>query len=265
MIYAIKILSFAQNNKGDIMKNKLFLDMADSLTKENNIKLDEKVKNNIKTSYFEIDDTNKSRLKKEEGEYFTISFNEDILNKFPKYLEKEIIKVLKYFKKRINNYGTTLIVGLGNSSISCDSLGPKTTNKVIATNHYLDFLTIPKVALFVPEVIGKTGISSFELIKMLVKTIKPSLIIVIDSLETNNHKRLNNCIEISNCGIIPGSAIMTNKKISSKTFNIPLIAIGVPLVIEIDKKHMYTSLNIDDVINKLSDVLANALNNIFLE
>lgn len=247
------------------MKNKLFLDMADSLLDNDKNKITQRIKNNIKTSYFEIDSSNKKKLKREEGEYFTISYNEEILNEYPKYLTKEIIRVLKYFKTKINNYGTTLIIGLGNSSISCDSLGPKTTNKVIATNHYIDFLTIPKVALFVPEVIGKTGISSFELIKMLVNTIKPSLIIVIDSLATNNHKHLNNCIEISNCGIIPGSAIMTNKKISSKTFNIPLIAIGVPLVIEVEKNKLYTSLTVDETIEKLSDVLSNALNNLFLK
>ena len=246
------------------MKNKLFLDMADSMNPNDKNLLDEKIKNKIKTSYYEIDSSNKDRLKKEEGEYFTITYTDDVLDNFPKYLNKEIIKILKYFKKKVNNYGTTLIVGLGNSSIPCDSLGPKTTNKVIPTNHYFDFLTIPKVALFVPEVIGKTGISSFELIKMLVNYIHPSLIIVIDSLATNNHKRLNHCIEISNCGIIPGSALKTNKKISSKTFNIPLIAIGVPLVIEVDK-FMYTSLNINSYIDKLSDIISSSLNDLFLK
>ena len=246
------------------MKNKLFLDMADSIDNENLLKKNEKTKNNIVTSYFEVNKNNKNRLKRDSGDYFTITYNEDVLYKYPSDLKKEIIKVLKYFKKNIINYGTTLIVGLGNSSISCDSLGPQTTNKVIATNHYLDFLTIPKVALFVPEVIGKTGISSFELIKMLVNTLKPSSIIVIDSLATNNSRRLNNCIEISNTGIIPGSAIMTNKKISSKTFNIPLIAIGVPLVIEIEN-NIYTSTDIDEKVNRISNVIADALNTLFLK
>ena len=245
------------------MKNKLFLDVAENFWQNNLEKRNEKIKDDIKVSLYEVDDTNYKKLKRSKGEYITISYTDEVINEYSKVLKKEIIKVLKYFKKPINNYGTTLIVGLGNSSISCDSLGPKTTNKIIATNHF-NYLTIPKVALFVPEVIGKTGISSFDLIKMLVASLKPSLIIVIDSLSTNNEKRLNRCIEISNTGIIPGSALKTNKKISSKTFNIPLISIGIPLVIEVNKK-MFTSVNIDEEVNKLSDVLALALNDLFLK
>ncbi len=264
MTFAIKNDLFAQNNKGDTMKNKLFLDLSDSIFKNNGYKLEESIKNDIKTSFFEVNTSNKQQLKRDTGKYFTISFKDETLNNYSKYLQKEIIRVLKYFKKAINNYGTTLIIGLGNSSVICDALGPKTTNKVIATNHYVDFLTIPKVALFVPEVIGKTGISSFALIKMLVNSLHPSSIIVIDSLSTNNPKRLNRCIEISNTGIIPGSAIKTNRKISSKTFNIPLISIGVPVVIEVNKQ-MYTSLNINEEIEKLSSVIGNALNELFLK
>ena len=246
------------------MKNKLFLDMAQMKLQSEEDKILEHVRNGIKTSFFEVDESNKHRLKRDIGKYYTLSYNDEILNMYPKYLVKEVIKVLKILKKNISNYGTTLIVGLGNSSISCDSLGPKTTNKVIATNHYLDFLTIPKVALFVPEVIGKTGISSYDLIKMLVNNLKPSSIIVIDSLSTTNPKYLNHCIEISDCGIIPGSAISTNKKISAKTFKIPVIAIGVPVVIDI-KRNLYTSTDIDLIINKTSDIIAEALNNLFLK
>ena len=246
------------------MKNKLFLDMADALKENEGIKLDEKKKSGLKISYFEIDKSNTKRLKRQEGKYYTISYDQNILNNYDKLLTKEIIKILKILKKDIPNYGTTLIIGLGNSSVTCDSLGPKTTNKIIATNHYIDFLTVPKVALFVPEVIGKTGISSFELIKMLVKDLKPSSIIVIDSLSTKNYKRLNNCIEISNSGIIPGSAIMTNKEISSKTFNIPVIAIGVPLVIEIGQK-LFTTPDIESIISKTSEVIASSLNTLFLK
>ncbi len=264
MTFAIKKPLFGQNNSGDIMKNNLFLDLAPTMLKTNGYKIKQNIKNDIKISYFEIDEEKKKHLKRDIGQYFTISFKENILKNYPKYLKREVIKVLKSFKKSIPNYGTTLIIGLGNSSVTCDALGPKTTNKIIATNHYVDFLTIPKVALFVPEVIGKTGISSFSLIKMLVNSLHPSLIIVIDSLVTNNYKNLNRCIEISDTGIIPGSAIKTNRKISYKTFNIPLISIGVPLVIDVNKK-MLTSINVDEELDLISDVIAEALNDLFLK
>ena len=99
---------------------------------------------------------------------------------------------------------------------------------------------------------------------MLVHNLKPSLIIVIDSLATNNYSRLNNCIEISDTGIIPGSALMTNRKISSKTFNIPLITIGAPLVLK-NKNMILTSPNVKQVVDNLSTIIANALNYLFLK
>ena len=103
---------------------------------------------------------------------------------------------MKILKELFKNLKTTdpLIIGLGNSQVLCDSLGVQTTNKIMATNHFTDFLSLPKVAIFNPEVTEKTGISSFSLIEMVVKKLKPSMIIMIDSLATSNKDYLNNCI-----------------------------------------------------------------------
>ena len=132
----------------------------------------------------------------------------------------------------------------------------------MATNHFNDFLNIPKVALFNPEVTEKTGISSFSLIEMVVKKLNPTIIIMIDSLATNNEMYLNNCIEINNTGIIPGSAIKENKKIDAKTFGIPVIAIGVPLVIE-RNKNLFTTPNVKEIIDLTSKIISDALNDLF--
>ena len=132
----------------------------------------------------------------------------------------------------------------------------------MATNHFTDFLNIPKVALFNPEVTEKTGISSYSLIEMVVKKLKPSVIIMIDSLATTDKDILNNSIEINNTGIIPGSAIKDNKRIDKNTFGIPIIAIGVPLVLEEEKK-MYTTPNVEEIINLTSTIISDALNDLF--
>ena len=123
----------------------------------------------------------------------------------------------------------------------------------MATNHFTDFLNLPKVAIFNPEVTEKTGISSFSLIEMVVKKLKPSMIIMIDSLATSNKDYLNNCIEINNTGIIPGSAIKDNKRIDENTFGIPVIAIGVPLALEIGRD-MYSTPNVGEVIDVVSNI-----------
>lgn len=239
---------------------KVFMDVA-SIIKEEKLKIDEKKGNGYTVNHFKVDSTNEKTLKRIKGDYFSIHFDYISLHKQQKALKKEVMRILKAFfePKTITK---PLIIGLGNSSILCDSLGVQTTNKVMATNHFDDFLSLPKVAIFNPEVTQKTGIRSFSLIEMVVKKLKPSVIIMIDSLATSNEEYLNNCIEINNTGIIPGKALKDNKKIDSSTFQIPLIAIGVPLVIDFNKK-LYTTPNVHEVIDLTSEIIAQALNDLF--
>ncbi len=242
-----------------IMK-KAFMDVSKIL--ENNLfKIEEKKYRGYRVSHFCVDYRSEKLIRKIRGEYFTITFDYVSLHEKAKSIKKELIKILRILFKDLKTTDP-LIIGLGNSSILCDSLGVNTTKKVMATNHFTDFLNMPKVALFNPEVTEKTGISSYSLIEMVVKKLKPSMIIMIDSLATNNEEYLNNCIEINNTGIIPGSAIKDNKKIDKNTFNIPVIAIGVPLVLEIKKK-MYTTPHVGEIIDTTSNIISEALNDLF--
>ena len=244
------------------MKNKMFLDAASEIIKQNNYTIEEQKKRGFKVSHFKVDDFNFRALKQSKGDYYTIIYDNSFLNKYPKRLSKAVGTVLNEILKNYKKNGTTLIIGLGNSSIVGDSIGPTTVSKIIATNHYDDFLTIPKIALFSPEVIGKTGISSFKLIKMLVNNLEPDTIIMIDALATTTKEKLNSAIEISDAGIIPGSAINTNKAITSSTFGIPVVSIGIPLMIDFEKE-LYTTPNIESIVEKTSDIIANAINTIY--
>ena len=243
------------------MKQKLFMDLA--VNKHNDkLLINSKKYNSIVVNHYLLDEETSKSLKKEPGEFYSINFTEEDLALKKKLILKEVTKSLK---KLLSLYHTerTLIIGLGNSTIEADSIGVKTTNKIIATNHYNDFLTIPKVALFNPEVTEKTGINSFNLIKLVVTDLKPNCIIIIDSLATKHKDYLNKCIEINNTGIIPGSALRDNREINKKTFNIPVITSGVPLVLEINKD-LYTTPNIAVINDLLSDIISDAINNINL-
>ena len=129
----------------------------------------------------------RSKKKLDEMEVYTYNqknekdFRVIFFNNINNSLYKELVKSLNIFLEKYN-VSKTLVVGLGNSLVLADSLGPKTTSKIIATNQYNDFLTIPKIALFNPEVVERTGIMSFDLIKLVVKEINPECIIIIDSL-----------------------------------------------------------------------------------
>lgn len=250
---------YFHNNNGVVMK-KVFMDSA-KIIKNNMLKIDEKTIHGVEVVHFKVDASNEKMIKRIRGDYFSINFDYVTLHTEEKIIKKELMKILKAFFKG-ESPTKPLIIGLGNSSILCDSLGVSTTNKVMATNHFNDFLALPKVALFNPEVTEKTGISSFSLIEMVVKKLKPTVIIMIDSLATDNTIYLNNCIEINNTGIIPGSAIRENKKIDSKTFGIPVIAIGVPLVLN-KHKNLYTTPNAKEIIDLTSKIISDALNDLF--
>ena len=145
---------------------KLFLDCS-KIIDDNLYKVDEVKHKYFKTSHFKVDKSSEKTLKRIRGDYYTISYDYFDLVKHQDMIVKELMKILKLFLRE--KISKPLIIGLGNSSIICDSLGVNTTNKVMATNHFKDFLNMPKVALFNPEVTEKTGISSFSLIEMVVK------------------------------------------------------------------------------------------------
>lgn len=243
------------------MKENLFMDLAVNY-KKNNILVSRKKYNDLVLSHYLVDEASSKDLKKDIGDFYSITFTEEILLKKHSILYKVIKKILKNILKEYNTE-KTLIIGLGNSSIASDSFGVKTTNKIIATNQYNDFLTIPKIALFNPEVTEKTGINSFNLIKLVVNDYKPNCIIMIDSLATKNINYLNKCLEINNVGIIPGGALRDNREISAKTFGIPVISIGIPLVIK--QNHvLFSTPNVEEINENISDILSSCLNDILL-
>ncbi len=245
------------------MKQQLFLDNAIE-------KINHKEKNtvtktsNYKTTHYLVSKENKKEYKKEVGDYFVISFKYETMFTKTSILTKEVEKIIKSFLKKYQNNDKVLIIGLGNKDVDADALGYFVTNKLIATNHYEDFLTIPKIALFNPSVTEKTGISSYKLIEMVVKDLNPDCIIMIDSLKTNNKDYLNQAIEINDTGIIPGIILNSPKEINKKTFNIPVLSIGVPTCLEIEK-NLYTSTTIHEVLSLSSTIISNALNNIFIK
>ena len=72
-----------------------------------------------------------------------------------------------------------------------------------------------------------------EVIKGIVDNIKPKLIIVIDSLASKSIERISSTVQLSDTGIVPGAGVgNTRSEISKNTLGIPVIAIGIPTVVE---------------------------------
>lgn len=204
-----------------IIENKDQSNYKTTLTTKNNIKIE----NTFSSNHVE--------------RYTTISFN-DISDKDNHYQVEEVfVTELKSYLKgiKLTEEDTVLVVGLGNSNSTPDSLGPQTIKQVLVTRYLFALGDVEEgyqnVASLAPEVTATTGIETSELIKSLSKNINAKLLIVIDALAASSLSRVNKTIQITNTGIHPGSGVGNNRKeISFETLNIPVIAIGVPTVVD---------------------------------
>ena len=198
----------------------------------------EEVINNIKISRVVMDKNN--LLNKKEGNYITIELT-DITNyedreNVGKVLVTEIKDILN--KNNIKDNYECLVIGLGNKKSTPDALGPMVIDNILVTRHLFELNAdvkegIRKVSAIIPGVMGNTGIETIDIIKGIVDNVKPKFIIVIDSLCASSIERLNKTIQLTDTGIHPGSGIGNmRKEISKDTLGIPVIAIGVPTVVE---------------------------------
>ena len=132
-----------------------------------------------------------------------------------------------------------LVAGLGNREITADSIGPKTVDRLTVTRHirehdealFNSYFRVPLCAI-APGVLGQTGIETAELVGGVAKTAKPDLILAVDALAARATERLGATVQISDSGIFPGSGIGNRRsEISMRTLGVPVIAIGVPTVV----------------------------------
>ncbi len=194
----------------------------------------------ITISNISLDEENAKKLNKSVGDYTTIYFD-DITDNTNYYnvlriLTLEMRKMLKN-SNILDNY-SCMIIGLGNEKSTADSLGVTTAKKVTVTKHIYDLTgSLEKgyriTTCLIPGVMGTTGIETSDIISSVVNKTKPDFIIVIDALASDSVDRLLKTIQITNTGINPGSGIGNNRKeISENIFKVPVIAIGVPTVVE---------------------------------
>ncbi len=174
------------------------------------------------------------------GDYVTIEIDEmlqsdeDIIDRGARAVSEELKKLVAN-----KNLDSVLVVGLGNRYITPDSIGPKAVGKITVTRHItkeanmgFDF-SVRAVSAVAPGVLGITGIETGEIVKGVVQHVKPSLIIAVDALAARKLSRLGTTVQLSDTGICPGSGVGNNRKeLTEKTLGVPVIAIGVPMVVD---------------------------------
>lgn len=231
----------------------------------------------VKISTVKLTDKKAARiLQKPVGTYCTVEFDRlDFVSD-----TSDIIKAtVKAFKSVVcGRTENALVVGLGNTDITPDSLGPFVADRVLATRHLSNELKqdlglegLKSVCCLSPNVLGKTGIESYDLITAAAKMINPDIIIAVDALAARSPERLCRTIQISDSGICPGAGVNNaRKELSFGTIGIPVIAVGVPTVIDAngffkaDENMMVTPKEIDLLTEKAVQILSRAIN-IFLQ
>ncbi len=229
----------------------LALERRDIYQKVNNLKqidgiksTEEEINEKLKVTRVEILNKNGEKaIGKPVGNYVTIDVkklklaeDEDI-QKASEVVTKELKKIINI---HTDKQGDILVVGLGNIYVTPDALGPKVINEIDFTRHIIKYLqqyvdegTRP-VSAISPGVLGTTGIETVEILKGIVDNIHPKLLIVIDALASRSIDRISSTIQISDTGIVPGAGVgNTRQEISQTTLGIPVIALGIPTVVEL--------------------------------
>ena len=226
------------NKEIDLSKYQIRTDLAIDYVEEKSelkgVKHKTDIINGITVTNVELENNN--ILNKKKGKYITLEFEDvtDVENR-KSVIDTLTLVLKKMLKLKKDSFG--LIVGLGNDKSTPDSLGPLVVNDIIVTNHLylLGELSnnYKRLSAINPGVMGETGIETSDIIDSIVKKIKPNFLIVIDSLASKSIERLNKTIQITDTGIHPGSGIGNKRKeISFETLGIPVIAIGVPTVVD---------------------------------
>ena len=186
---------------------------------------------------------------------------------------------------------SVLVAGLGNRDVTPDALGPQAVSNLMITRHLIREYGREMMGMdgccvvsgIVPGVMAQTGMETSEILQGIIEETRPDLLIVIDALAARSTRRLGRTVQITDTGIQPGSGVGNHRgSLTKESLGIPVIAIGVPTVVEAAAivydaqgncekmpPHLngmfVTPKNIDEMIKQLSFTLSEALIMVFSE
>lgn len=199
-------------------------------------------------------------LGKPVGSYFTLEADRLLLpdEDFHSEVSDELANVLKELAEHalgkkegeekvapfLHGQPVILVAGLGNQSVTPDSLGPRTVNNLSVSQNETGLKAIA------PGVMAQTGMETARILSGLIREIKPDLVIAIDALAARSIRRLGTTIQLTDTGIHPGSGVGNHRhSLTKETLGIPVLAVGVPTVVG-------AAAIVHDTISALTGVLA---------
>jgi spore protease len=216
---------------------------GENLSQIEGVIIKEKDVDDIKVSLVEVTEKGAEQLGKKAGRYLTVEVQgirqQD--TKLQQKVEEIFAKEFSHFLEGtgIKKDASCLVVGLGNWNVTPDALGPMVCENLLITRHLFELQPenveegYRSVGSLVPGVMGLTGIETSDIIFGVVEKTKPDFVIAIDALAARSIERVNSTIQVSDTGIHPGSGVGNKRKeLSKETLGVPVIAIGVPTVVD---------------------------------
>jgi len=193
--------------------------------------------------------------------FYDYAHDADTCDNISNTLKEELLKIFNSFNLSEND--SVLVAGLGNPLIVSDSLGEKVCRKIIPTKNRVgnepgDSVFTRPVCSIAPNVGEVTGVSDGAVIDSVIKSVKPKLIIVVDALRTKDMDKLSRNIQISSSGIITRRSDSCST-LTQENLGIPVIAIGVPLICNIDR-NSFADSTADVYISALARIIGNSIN-----
>lgn len=245
------------------------------------VKIDEEKFGEITVLRMEIESDRAAKdMEKPKGKYTTLtvprfSENAGLDRECATFIAKELRRLLPPKTRSV------LVAGLGNTNITPDALGPKVAERIIATRHISREMTkelglgrLLPVSVLAPGVLGQTGIETGEIIRGTADRVAPSAVIVVDALAARGLSRLGCTVQMCDTGICPGSGVGNSRKeISERTLGVPVIAIGVPTVVDVrtllydigvekncESEMIVTPKEVDMMIDRAAELIAVGIN-----
>lgn len=112
-------------------------------------------------------------------------------------ISAELARQLKKLIPGLQKEQSVLVIGLGNRDVTADALGPAVVDHLCITRHIIreygkaayNKEKMHEISALAPGVMAKNGMETAEIIRGVVKQTKPDVMIVIDALAAQLHKK----------------------------------------------------------------------------
>ena len=160
-----------------------------------------------------------------EGSYSSVFFGN--ASELEEKAEDEIAKILsnEFFAlclgavKGKKNF-KSLVVGLGNGSVTHDSLGCAVCARLLPSENS---------AVYAVGVAAKSGIPTVAVTRALGAAANSDLVIAVDSLAARSVERVGRVVQLTDSGILQGSGVGAREEgLDAESVGVPVIAVGFP-------------------------------------